>query len=511
MKKTGKQWLQFGFRSRMRLTMILVIFWVMAFGACVSTYLHNREQTEALNRLGAYVAANLAQNSSLGVLSEEPEHVSQALEASLSDTQILGAHIYLANGDILDQKQQRKYSLADFDPGEHLGQMRQKEDGLPYFVKAQTTTGEEVVSFFEKVIIEKAMDDIFNLETAQETLGGFVRIDVSLAELEVHKITILYRNLLLMPLYVFIGILFSYLAERRISRPLLELKKAANSLAQGDFDAQIEVSSKDELGLLAKTFNYMGWQLSQTINELHLANESLEQANRELQDFTYIVSHDLQEPLRKVHSFGQFLVEDYQDLLPAEGQDYVGRMQNATVRMKELIQDLLKLSRIGTAEETFDKIDLNEVLRDVVDDLSIAIEKNEAEIVYDSLPDVRGNQTQLTQLLENLVSNALKYRSDERKPRVEIGFKEEDDSVSLWVKDNGIGIKEAYKDKVFGVFQRLHSSDEKYKGTGIGLALCKKIVQRHGGRIWIESTLGSGSIFYFTLLKVESGKGVSKV
>ena len=307
------------------------------------------------------------------------------------------------------------------------------------------------------------------------------------------------------PIYIVVGILASIVVERRISLPLSKLKAAATAVAEGDFSKKLESDANDEIGLLSQTFNDMSQNLAEAIENLNYSNEDLEKANKELQDFTYVVSHDLQEPLRKVHSFGQFLLEDCYENLSDDGKDYINRMQNASVKMKNLIQDLLKLSRLGTAEADFGKVDLNEVMTSATDDLAIVIKESDAEISVDEFPDVIGQSTVLTQLFENLLGNALKYRKEGIKPKIEITASQgQSGFVTFSVKDNGIGIDERYLNKIFGVFQRLHTKE--YKGTGIGLALCKKIVNRHGGRIWAESKIGEGTVFNFTLKKYNSEK-----
>ena len=165
--------------------------------------------------------------------------------------------------------------------------------------------------------------------------------------------------------------------------------------------------------------------------------------------------------------------------------------------MKTLIQDLLKLSRVNTADTAFKPVNINNIINVVLDDLSVAITESDAEIIAGELPEVIGQDVLLTQLFENILSNALKYRDPDRKPRIEISAVEKNEQVTFSIKDNGIGIEDRFKDKIFGVFQRLHSKG--YEGTGIGLAVCKKVITKHNGRIWIESTIGEGTAFHFTL------------
>jgi len=501
LQKLGK----ISFRTRIRLGMLTVIALIIILSMSVTTFLQNRDQIKSMDKLGTYIAANLAQNSTLGLLSEEPDNLVQPLDAATAEHQVVGASVYLANGKLLKSKKHLEYSLDNLEASEQLAVVSSTMD-LPVIIKTQTGSGQPLRSYLAKVVVGKSDSDVFNIETEQYQFYGFVRVDMSLDTLAEKKAAILYQNLLLMPIYVLIGILFSLVIEHHISRPLTQLKTAVGAITEGDFSAKINIQTEDEIGLLAKSFNNMSQQLSVTIDELNNANECLVKANRELQEFTYIVSHDLQEPLRKVHSFGQFLIEDYHEQLPEQGKGYVRRMQNATIKMKNLIQDLLKLSRVSTSKEKSTPIDSNEALNEALDDLLILIDESRAEIVVEQLPVVLAGHTQLVQLLENLISNAIKYRSSERKPRIEIKAKQQGKHVIFSIKDNGIGIEERFHEKIFGVFQRLHNE---YKGgTGIGLALCKKVVTRYGGRIWVKSKLGVGTTFYFTLPKATLRKGV---
>ena len=503
MKVFGLNLEKTGFRARMRIGMVLVIILVTTVNMSTSIYLQGREQIKSLDSLGENIAMNLGQNSKLGILSEEPSNLEQFLNAAFGELQVLGITVYLANGTPISSQKRQEYTLSNLEIDEQLVLLNSSAD-LIVTAKTETSSGRRLRSYFAKVIIETSTDDIFALDTGKEEFCGFVRVDMSLGELAAEKADILFHNLLLMPITILLGMLLSVVVEKRITKPLLELNTVAKSVAGGDFTKRIAVKDKDELGMLAESFNEMSDELSKTINNLNDANEHMGKVNEELQEFTYIVSHDLQEPLRKVYSFGQFLVEDFREQLPDEGKDYIEKMQKATVKMKQLIQDLLKLSRVGTTEESFGEVKTNEALNSVLEDLFVAIEESRAEITAEELPNVIANPTQLAQIFENLIGNAIKYRSDERDLSIEIGAKAEGDEVVFSIKDNGIGIEERFFDKIFGVFQRLQRDTAKYKGTGIGLSLCKKIVQHHGGKIWVESAFGVGTTFYFTMKKVSS-------
>ena len=223
----------------------------------------------------------------------------------------------------------------------------------------------------------------------------------------------------------------------------------------------------------------------------------LERSNRDLEQFAYVASHDLQEPLRKVASFTELLEKRYRGKLDEKADTYVAYIVDGARRMQMLIKDLLAYSRITTRSQGFVKNDCNAVLGRVLKDIDVVIHESGASITADPLPTVPGDETQLGQLFQNLVGNAVKYHGD-AAPRVHISAVRKDAEWEFSVKDNGIGIPMEYAERIFVIFQRLHTRTE-YSGTGIGLAVCKKIVERHGGRIWVESEPGRGSIFYFTL------------
>jgi PAS domain S-box-containing protein len=227
-------------------------------------------------------------------------------------------------------------------------------------------------------------------------------------------------------------------------------------------------------------------------------NEELLRSNKELEQFAYVASHDLQEPLRMVSSFTQLLSQRYKDKLDNNAQDFIQFAVEGASRMQVLINDLLDYSRIGTKGNEFSKVDIHDVLGRVVSNLQLKIQEKNALITNDEVPTVVADEGQMIQLFQNLILNSLKFSRS--SPRVHISAKEEKDHYLFSVKDNGIGIEAQYFDRIFQIFQRLHPKD-KYGGTGIGLPICKRIVDRHGGEIWVESKPGKGSVFYFTILK----------
>ena len=226
-------------------------------------------------------------------------------------------------------------------------------------------------------------------------------------------------------------------------------------------------------------------------------SEELSRSNRELEQFAYVASHDLQEPLRMVSSYVALLGRRYDGQLDDRADKYIHFAVDGANRMQRLIHDLLAYSRVGTRGGELTPTDTASVLRETLSNLEVAIGESEAEVVYSDLPSVMGDPSQLRQLFQNIVGNALKFRSESR-PRVELEASRDGDQWTFSIRDNGVGFDQRYAERVFGVFKRLHRNAD-IPGTGIGLAICQRIIERHGGRIWAESKLGEGSCFYFTL------------
>ncbi len=231
----------------------------------------------------------------------------------------------------------------------------------------------------------------------------------------------------------------------------------------------------------------------------------LERSNQDLEDFAFIASHDLQEPLRKVNAFSTLLLKNYGDLLQREGCDYIKRMQDAAVRMKSMLEDLLEYSRISTRAQPFIDMDLNRIVREVLADLEVSVEQNQAKITLEPLPVIQGDAPQMRQLFQNLLSNALKFHRPGIAPQIRVYAQEavpfnldpkgqSQPMVQLCVQDNGIGFNEQHIERIFQPFQRLKGRSE-YEGSGIGLAICRKIAERHGGYITARSEPEQGSTF----------------
>ena len=255
---------------------------------------------------------------------------------------------------------------------------------------------------------------------------------------------------------------------------------------------------------------WVSWELGREKNDLVEARQKLEESvaelgrsNADLQQFAYVASHDLQEPLRMVSSYTQLIARRYKGKLDADADEFIAFAVDGANRMQRLILDLLAYSRVNTAGRQFEPTAMETVLKAALNNLTNAVKESQAVITHDPLPAVMGDDKQLAQLFQNLLSNAVKF-GGAQPPRIHISAKQTDGEWLFSVRDHGIGLDPQYVDRIFVIFQRLHTREE-YPGTGIGLAICKKIVERHGGRIWVESELGKGATFYFTMRDEEPG------
>ncbi len=325
----------------------------------------------------------------------------------------------------------------------------------------------------------------------------------------------LLRNLLFLGVATLMAAAAAFiLTELLIMRQTRSLLQTTEQLASGDLSARTSIPhDQGELGQLAGSFDLMASALEQRKLERDRAEMAmqdyaaeLERSNRELQDFANIASHDMQEPLRKILTFSELLQKRYSGVIDERGQDYLDRMDYSAHRLYDLINDLLAYSRVTTRAQPFTVVDLNEIARKVLNDLDLQIEQSGAKVNITSLTTLEADPTQMYQLLQNLVSNALKYHLPGVEPVIQItGLEAAHQTASggngvyqIQVSDNGIGFDEKYLDRIFQPFQRLHGRDE-FEGTGMGLAICRKIVERHGGSITARSTPGGGTTFIIDL------------
>ena len=296
-------------------------------------------------------------------------------------------------------------------------------------------------------------------------------------------------------------------AARRVTAALTDLTAGTREIAAGQYGARLPRSHIREIDDLSGQVHEMAravqereQALAASAHRLELTNEQLQRSNRELEQFAYVASHDLQEPLRTIGSYTELLARRYQGQLDARADQYIAFTISATERLKTLIQDLLAFSRVrqGQGQRTFAPVDTQATVQHVLEDLAVQIGETGAQVSAAELPTVRANAELLRHVFQNLIGNALKFHAPGRPPRVTVSATREPGRTAFHVQDNGIGIEPQYFERIFGVFQRLHGVGE-YSGSGIGLAVTRSAVEQHGGELWLDSVPGAGTTFHFSL------------
>ncbi|NUR87160.1 MAG: HAMP domain-containing protein [Nonomuraea sp.] len=294
------------------------------------------------------------------------------------------------------------------------------------------------------------------------------------------------------------GVAIAFAVRHAVLQPIARLTDQVRSVAGGDFDLPLGVDRPAELAELSSHVDSMRRRILSGWRTAEEQSDELRRSNGELEQFAYVASHDLQEPLRKVASFTQMLEQRYGPQLDDRARQYISYAVDGAKRMQGLINDLLDFSRVGRVTGERVVTDTAEALGVALENLSARIDDSEAVVTWHDLPRVMGNRVQLTQLFQNLIENAIKFRSD-LPPRVNITATRSGEMWEFACSDNGIGVEPKYADRIFLIFQRLHARDV-YPGTGIGLALCRKIVEYHGGQLWLDGEAGGpGATFRWTL------------
>jgi signal transduction histidine kinase len=335
----------------------------------------------------------------------------------------------------------------------------------------------EMVSLNQQIVEQNSRDAIAAVE----------RIEIIIASLAV--------------LGILATIALRFFAVRTISQPLEMLTAVSQKMARGDFELELNIQSEDEIGELARTFQAMASDLRSLYDSLEQKvkerTAELARSNADLEQFAYVASHDLQEPLRTISGFAALLARRYQGKLDAKADEFIRHLMEGAQRMQDLVQALLAYSRLGAKDIPFREVDCGALIKEVLGSLNASIKEIGASITADPLPIVMGERLQLSQLFQNLIGNAIKFRGSQ-PVRIHLSAQRDDGAWKFSLEDNGIGMEPRHTDRIFMIFQRLHSREE-YAGTGLGLAICKKVVERHGGKIWVDSQLGRGSTFHWTI------------
>jgi PAS domain S-box-containing protein len=449
-----------------------------------------------IKRIGTCQMEWEAENSRLRLLFAEKKRVEEHLLTIRTGLNSQIAVLTSSNNELQEELNRRK--KAERSLSAQRQQLEATKDVLQVHVQARAQELQKLQRQYE-LILNAAGEGICGVEpggkitfvnpTAARLMGMEVSKMVGCAETDVfgvlaqHDTTTIQKN-----------------AEIKPSEVIL--KRADGSSFNAEF-MRSQIRENDRVVGRVVLFKDITERKQSALALEHKADE-LARSNAELEQFAFVASHDLQEPLRKIRAFGDRLKTKCEAALPEEGADYLNRMQSASARMQTLINDLLTFSRVISRNEPFVEVDLNQITREVLGDLEVRIEKTGASVEVGDLPNIEGDPTQMRQLLQNLIGNALKFHAPGATPKIQVRATTiEDESAGsaichLTVQDNGIGFDEKYLDRIFAVFQRLHGRQE-YEGTGIGLAVCRRIVDRHKGTITAKSKPGQGTTFIIDL------------
>lgn len=465
--------------------LLLMSIFVVDLTARQRTFLTERARDRVLYQVSALATSSLPY-----VIVDDVAGLTEIVDAFSGDRTIRYAMVTDPNGRVLSHSDRSK-----------TGQLLQDSRSLAIL----KGPAEAQLLFQNPVTVQAAAP----ITVRGRTLGwAWLGVDRSGDQQHLNYVT--RAGLLYTLCAVLIGTIFAILLGNTITRPLRSLLLGARRLSQDRLDVPVPVLTNNEVGVVARAFNAamerLARQRSDLQNEiaerqraeeaLKRANTSLARSNRDLEQFAYAASHDLQEPLRTIKNFTSLLERRYRNRLDEDANEFIGYIVDGAARMESLIRDLLSYSRAVASDSAVALVDSSAALQTALRNLHGAIESSDAKVTCEELPHLMANDAEMVRLFQNLVANAIKYRS-ERVPEVHIAATKSGPEWIFEVRDNGIGIPARDHERIFGVFHRLHGKE--LPGSGIGLATCAKIVEHHGGRIWVESEVGVGSTFKFTI------------
>jgi signal transduction histidine kinase len=511
---------------KMKIIMITVGFLLVAVGVntAISNYIFKRDYSEALISKGVLVGqvlkVELLRVLNFGINWKDLGGFEEQCRAAVLKYQVAFAAVIEENGKIVfhNREDQHGQRLRD-----------------PLVLKAiRTAAGAEKVVLDSRRKMYHIIVPVTGMDQARP-LNILIGLPLKALATKSNRLFISSAWMALASFVLFIMV-FLWTVSAWVTRPIGNLIETIKKIRTDNMDSRVKVLSDDEIGILGAAFNQLideinnsraailkqNQQLEQQVaertNQLREINEFLERdiikrqltemelakraerlagSNAELKQFAYVTSHDLKEPLRMISSYLQLLSRRYRSKLDEKAIGYIETAVDGAKRMHHLIDDILDLSRVGTNEFEFQPVESRQVVEEVVANLEVMINKSGVTVVVGELPQIHGDFSQLARLFQNLLVNAIKFRG-KLKPHIWVEAQRITGAWQFAVRDNGIGIEPVYLERIFLIFQRLHTRSE-YLGTGIGLTICKKIVERHGGRIWAESQPGVGSVFYFTI------------
>jgi signal transduction histidine kinase len=498
---------KFTFRRQLGITVTLGIFMLALFSSVVGSWQGTERVRSNLLEQGRSITGNLARQSALALIVGAPDNASEAVNATLSFPGVVSV-------EILDARQRVLLRRGKDDPVElpaYTGNADEAAGDTQSILDAESPKAWRFVA----AVYSQPLSSPFGEVTAPELLGHVIVV-VSKAALTQLTTSIFVANMTTSFSSALLFLLLIRYLSNRMTQPLGHLSDLMGRAEAGESQVRATLNGPKDIADMAHSFNSMMSVLEERAAEISQLNaeleqrvaertEQLESANRELESFSYSVSHDLRTPLRAIDGFSRILLDDYANRLDDEGKRLLNVVRDNTIRMGQLIDDILKFSRTGRLELAFSDIDMEGLAREVYAELGPA-GGDDLQVDISQIPHALGDHAMMRQVFVNLLSNAIKFTRSKKDAKVVVGSSVGESEIVYYVKDNGAGFDMQYADKLFGVFQRLHGVTE-FEGTGIGLAIVKRIITRHGGRVWAEGKVNEGATIYFSLPTKETGHG----
>lgn len=437
--------------------------------------LHNRSLEQEFNLRINTIAASAADSLELPMLITNYEDIQRVADRLLRTSDLIAIHVVNDKSEVIFKKDKNKFVQNSI------------------WVTFPITSSTALPS-------DEGMEEFQPREplTKSETLG-YLKAQFSKDKFQKQLNTMYQYMLSLTLIFIVLALIGGYLLISAIIGPVITLARVSNEIAHGNLHKRVTVKTHDELGELATSFNDMVEALEDSTRSLQQINDKLRQSNEDLDQFAYVVSHDLGAPLRRISDFSRILSRDLGEDIDDRTKQLLKRISTAAKDGQEMMDGLLELSRVKTRAKPFTKVNLTTQIQKVIRDFEEQIAKTKATINFKPLPTIDADEIQITQLFQNLISNALKYRKDDIAPIITITNQIDNNNVMIEITDNGIGFDQKHEKEIFQVFKRLHKSQSHYPGNGVGLSICDRIVKRLNGHISVRSTPGVGTTFSLRL------------